>query len=341
MSTEKPIALEVVSVDKSFGSVHALSDVSMRFRRGVVTALLGENGAGKSTMIRVCSGVHQPDRGEILVAGSPVRLAGSLAAKAMGIAVVHQEPQLVTQMTVAENIFLARLGSRAGSALHRGGALVGEAKALLASLGLENDLPDLGGRCTGLSAAERQLVEIARALAADPHVLFLDEPNSSLTRKETDRLFDIVRRLRDRGTAVVLVSHRRMPLAGASSLTWAQLQDEPLVRISAETGNRILLDDALGARRETLSWRYEVQRVVTAVSLVRSGIGYAIVPQLALDVVDAGDLVAVPLRSPSVTRTLGIITRKTVPLRAPARDLLSLLSQALKRSVAPRRDESK
>ena len=139
----------------------------------------------------------------------------------------------------------------------------------------------------------------------------------------------------------VLVSHRRMPLAGASSLTWAQLQDEPLVRISAETGNRILLDDVLGARRETLSWRYEVQRVVTAVSLVRSGIGYSIVPQLALDVVDAGDLVAVPLRSPSVTRTLGIITRKTVPLRAPARDLLSLLSQALKRSVAPRRDESK
>ena len=208
MSTEKPIALEVVSVDKSFGSVHALSDVSMRFRRGAVTALLGENGAGKSTLIRVCSGVHQPDRGEVLVAGSPVRLAGSLAAKAMGIAVVHQEPQLVTQMTVAENIFLARLGSRSGSALHRGGALVGEAKALLASLGLENDLPDLGGRCTGLSAAERQLVEIARALAADPHVLFLDEPNSSLTRKETDRLFDIVRRLRDRGTAVVLVSHR-------------------------------------------------------------------------------------------------------------------------------------
>jgi ABC-type sugar transport system ATPase subunit len=208
MSTEDPIALEVVSVDKRFGSVHALSDVSMRFRRGRVTALLGENGAGKSTLIRVCSGVHQPDSGEVLVSGRVERIPGSLAAKRMGIAVVHQEPQLVTQMTVAENIFLARLGSRAGTAIHHRAGLVAEAEKLLASLGLDKELPDLGGRCAGLSAAERQLVEIARALAADPHVLFLDEPNSSLTRKETDRLFDIVRRLRDRGTAVVLVSHR-------------------------------------------------------------------------------------------------------------------------------------
>lgn len=137
----------------------------------------------------------------------------------------------------------------------------------------------------------------------------------------------------------VLVSHRGMPLALAPSLTWAQLQDEPLVRVSAETGNRILIDDALGARRETPTWRYEVQRVVTAVSLVRARIGYAIVPQLALDVADARDLIAIPLRSPAITRTLGIVTRKNTPLLPAARELLSLLSQALKRSVSPRRDE--
>jgi len=208
MPTENEIALEVVSVSKRFGSVQALGDVSLRFRRGLVTALLGENGAGKSTMIRICSGEHQPDTGEVLVSGKPERIAGPLAATAMGIAVVHQEPQLVTQMTVAENIFLARLGTRSGSSMHQRGQLVGEAQKLLASLGLEAELPDLGAKCTRLSAAERQLVEIARALATDPHVLFLDEPNSSLTRHETDRLFAIVRRLRDRGTAVVLVSHR-------------------------------------------------------------------------------------------------------------------------------------
>ena len=132
----------------------------------------------------------------------------------------------------------------------------------------------------------------------------------------------------------VLVSHRDMPLAREASLTWAQLQGAPLVRVSAETGNRILIDDALGSRREALTWRYEVQRVVTAVSLVRSGIGYAIVPQLALDLVDAGGLVAIPLRAPTITRTLGIVTRKTVPLRPATRDLLSLLSTSLRRSIA-------
>lgn len=137
----------------------------------------------------------------------------------------------------------------------------------------------------------------------------------------------------------VLVGHRSMPLAKASSLTWAQLQGEPLVRISAETGNRILIDDALGARRDTLSWRYEVQRVITAVSLVRAGIGYAIVPQLALDRIDDEDLVTVPLRSPAVSRTLGIVTHKTLPLRPAARDLLALLTQALTSSVSPKRDE--
>lgn len=134
----------------------------------------------------------------------------------------------------------------------------------------------------------------------------------------------------------VLVCHRSMPHAEAESLTWAQLQGLPLVRISAETGNRILIDDALGSRRETLSWRYEVQRVITAVSLVRSAVGYAVVPQLALDVVEPGDLVAIPLRSPSVSRPLGIVTRKNLPLRPLARDLLKLVMEALKRSVATR-----
>lgn len=131
----------------------------------------------------------------------------------------------------------------------------------------------------------------------------------------------------------VLVCHRSMRLAEAESLSWAQLQGLPLVRISAETGNRILIDDALGSRRETLTWRYEVQRVITAVSLVRAAIGYAIVPQLALDAVDAGDLVAIPLRSPSVTRTLGIVTRKGPPLRPAARELLGLIGAELKRSI--------
>lgn len=131
----------------------------------------------------------------------------------------------------------------------------------------------------------------------------------------------------------MLVCHRSLPLARETSLTWAQLQGLPLVRISAETGNRILIDDALGNRRETLLWRYEVQRVTSAVSLVRSGVGHAIVPKLAYDVVHADDLVAIPLHSPTVTRTIGIVTRKGMLLPEASRHLLDLLVTTLKEEI--------
>jgi ABC-type sugar transport system ATPase subunit len=201
-------ALAVEDASKSFGAVQALKDVSLEFRFGEVTALLGENGAGKSTMIRLCSGEHQPTTGKIFVDGKEQVLPNPLAATHFGIAVVHQEPQLVANMTVAENIFLARLGGSSAAAMHRSGALEREARQLLKDIGLGDAFKDVGAKCSTLSAAERQLVEIARALAAKPKVLFLDEPNSSLTRRETDRLFGIVRLLRDQGVALVLVSHR-------------------------------------------------------------------------------------------------------------------------------------
>jgi ABC-type sugar transport system ATPase subunit len=201
-------AFAVEEVSKSFGAVRALKDVSVEFRSGLVTALLGENGAGKSTLIRICSGEHQPTSGRLLIGGLEQTLANPLAAATLGIAVVHQEPQLVSSMTIAENIFLARLGARGAAAAHRSGALAREAKALLQEIELGDAFADLNSKCAGLSAAERQLVEIARALAAKPKVLFLDEPNSSLTRRETDRLFGIVSVLRKKGVALVLVSHR-------------------------------------------------------------------------------------------------------------------------------------
>jgi DNA-binding transcriptional LysR family regulator len=131
----------------------------------------------------------------------------------------------------------------------------------------------------------------------------------------------------------VLVCHRDLPAAQATSLTWAELEGLPLVRISAETGNRILIDDALGSRRETLLWRYEVQRVTSAVSLVRSGVGHAIVPKLAYDVLETDDLVAVPLLNPVVTRTLAIVTRKGAVLPAATSALLDLIVATLKADV--------
>jgi ABC-type sugar transport system ATPase subunit len=121
------------------------------------------------------------------VGGEEQVLATPLMATTLGIAVVHQEPQLVSSMTIAENIFLARLGSRRAIAVHRSHALAVEAQQLLNELGLSDIFQDLKVKCMSLSAAERQLVEIARALASKPRVLLLDEPNSSLTRRETDR----------------------------------------------------------------------------------------------------------------------------------------------------------
>jgi len=198
----------VVGLSKNFGAVRALKDVTVEFRAGMVTALLGENGAGKSTLIRLCSGELQPSSGRLLIEGRETIIPNPLAATKHGIAVVHQEPQLVAPMTVAENIFLARLGSRAAMEGHSRGVLVREARRLLVEIELADAFKDLNASSASLSAAERQLVEIARALAASPKVLFLDEPNSSLTRRETDRLFRIMSILRKKGVAVVLVSHR-------------------------------------------------------------------------------------------------------------------------------------
>lgn len=130
----------------------------------------------------------------------------------------------------------------------------------------------------------------------------------------------------------VLLCHPAMPIDQASSMTWAQLQDVPLVRISAETGNRILIDDALGAKRDQLDWRYEVQRVSTAVSLVEEGIAAAIVPQLAIRPEMEG-LRAIPLRAPAVKRTLGIVTRKDTPLSPAAKALIRLTIAGLKAAM--------
>lgn len=130
----------------------------------------------------------------------------------------------------------------------------------------------------------------------------------------------------------VVLCHPEMKIGASRALNWAQLQGVPLVRISAETGNRILIDDALGAKRELLDWRYEVQRVATAVNLVKSGVAATIVPRLAIAGSEKG-LRAIPLRAPAVSRTLGIMKRKDAPLSTPAKLLIRLTTSALKESI--------
>jgi ABC-type sugar transport system, ATPase component len=200
--------LHIGNVSKSFAAIHALRDVTLDLFAGHVTAILGENGAGKTTLVNIVSGAVQPDSGELAVDGRPVSFGSPLDAMRLGVFVVHQEPQLFSQMTIAQNLFIYELGERPLTHPYSPARSVERAIEALDRLGLSRDLPDPSQQVRGLSAAGRQLVALARALIRQPRVLLLDEPNSSLTRNETDRLFTLVRRLRDQGVAVALVSHR-------------------------------------------------------------------------------------------------------------------------------------
>jgi ribose transport system ATP-binding protein len=196
-------ALAVIGLDKSFPGVRALRSVSFDVRAGEIHALIGENGAGKSTLMRVLAGVYLPDRGDIRIDGVPVRLGTPAGAIAQGIAMVYQDTRLVPDLDAATNLFLGREPA-AGILLDRA-RMLREGAALLASLG---GSLDLRRPVAELSRAESQLLEIARALSRQARVLILDEPTSALTGAETEGLFDLLRSLRDRGTAVVFISHR-------------------------------------------------------------------------------------------------------------------------------------
>lgn len=200
--TTPVLALEGVS--KSFGAVRALRGVSLRLYAGEAHALAGENGAGKSTLIKALAGVHRPDAGTVLLDGDPVEFHGPADARDAGIAVIYQEPTLFPDLSVAENIFVGRQPRRSlGRVDHR--AVRRAAAGLFERLGVDLD-PDQPAR--GLSIADQQLVEIAKALSFDARVLIMDEPTAALTGAEVARLFGVVRTLRAEGAAVLFISHR-------------------------------------------------------------------------------------------------------------------------------------
>ena len=211
----QPLALETRSPDdqplllaermhKRFGGVHALRGATLGVRRGEIHALLGENGSGKSTMLRILSGQLQPDAGAIRIAGEPTSFRTPTAALRQGIATVTQETTLVPDLSIAENIFLGhRMARRAGLVDWK--TTRDRARAAMARLGLDLD-PSLPVR--RLRPDRQQLVEIARALSIEARVLILDEPTSSLTDDEVESLFGVVRALRDEGVSTIFVSHR-------------------------------------------------------------------------------------------------------------------------------------
>src|ERR1700712_3425998 len=200
--TDHTIALRLTDVRKSFGAVRALKGVTLEVRAGEVHALLGENGAGKSTLMAVAAGSLQPDEGTVEIAGATLDTASPSAAQALGLGVVYQHPALAEDLTVVENMLLSmpRKLRPSHSKAPRW------AREALATIGAEQI--DVGSRISELTAAETQLVEIAKALALDPKVLILDEPTAALESEEVEHLFEQVRAIRARGTAVVYISHR-------------------------------------------------------------------------------------------------------------------------------------
>ncbi|MCB6180059.1 sugar ABC transporter ATP-binding protein [Rhodobacter sp. Har01] len=199
--TVSPI-LELRGVSKSFAATAALRDMSLSVLPGEVHAIVGENGAGKSTLIKIMTGVYQPDAGEVVVEGRPVVLRSTQEAQGAGIAAIYQEPMVFPDLDVAENIFIS---NRAKGAVMHWGALYREAEAIVAQLGVALDVRRAA---SGLTLAEQQTVEIARALSLQVKVLIMDEPTASLSAHEVARLMTIARALKAQGVAVIYISHR-------------------------------------------------------------------------------------------------------------------------------------
>ncbi|MEZ0212116.1 MAG: sugar ABC transporter ATP-binding protein [Xanthobacteraceae bacterium] len=195
--------LSLENISKEFPGVKALQGVHFDLRRGEVHAVCGENGAGKSTLMKIISGVYSPTSGRLVYKGRPCSFASPLEAEAVGIAIIHQELNLVPHLSVAENIYLAR-EPRRGFFVDRK-ALRANAQACLDRLGVAID-PDRLVR--ELSVAQCQMVEIAKALSLDAQVLIMDEPTSSLTEQETRLLFKVIHDLRASGVGIVYISHR-------------------------------------------------------------------------------------------------------------------------------------
>jgi rhamnose transport system ATP-binding protein len=197
-------ALELRDVSKAFGPVVALRSATLVVEPGSIHALVGENGAGKSTLIKVVAVVHRRDGGDFRLAGQTADFASTAQAKAAGVAVIYQEPTLFPDLSVTENIFMGRHRLGAARRIDRA-AMYAEAEGLFTRLGVHIDPRR---PAAGLSIADQQIIEIAKAISLDARLLIMDEPTAALSGVEVERLFAVARSLRDEGRALVFISHR-------------------------------------------------------------------------------------------------------------------------------------
>ena len=195
-------------IEKSFGSIAALRGVDLDVYSGECLGLVGDNGAGKSTLTKILAGVHEPDRGSIVVAGEGVRFADPASARVRRIEMVYQDLSLCDTIDVAGNLFLGREVATAGFLRKR--AMVVAARDMLAALQIR--IPNLGATVGSLSGGQRQSIAIARAASFAPLVLIMDEPTSALAVSEVEAVLALIRRIKAEGVAVVLITHRLQDL---------------------------------------------------------------------------------------------------------------------------------
>lgn len=203
MGEDLPPLLEVKGLTKSFPGVLALRGVSLHLKKGEVLSLIGENGAGKSTLMKILAGVQPADSGEYLIEGGPVNFQNVRDAMNRGIALIHQELNLASNLDLAANIFLGREPNKKGIIQDK--EIREEATKYLQRVGLDLPTDTITGT---LPIGKQQLVEIAKALSCDARVLIMDEPTSSLSQKETETLFEVVKDLKNQGISVIYISHR-------------------------------------------------------------------------------------------------------------------------------------
>lgn len=204
-SRQENIALQMTAISKRFGPVEALCDVSFAVRAGTVHALVGENGAGKSTLMKILAGVYQPDNGSIGIKGRPCAFDNPQQALAAGVSMIYQELDLAEHLTVAENVFLGNELSGLLPWTIDYKAMVRKTVELAKKLNFEIDPTDVVGN---LSVGDCQIVEILKALMRNASIIVMDEPTSSLSESDTQRLFEVVRQLRQQGIAIIYISHR-------------------------------------------------------------------------------------------------------------------------------------
>ena len=223
--------LSARGVSKQYGGIHALEQADLAVERGEIHAILGENGAGKSTLVKIMAGVVRPERGEIRVDGELLEIRSPLVARESGIAIVFQELSLIPQLTVAHNLVLTRFPRRAGLlSLKKAQKIAEEALAGFGVVDIDPRAP-----VSQLPLDQQQIVEIAKATMTRPKILILDEATSSLGRAEVEKLFELVRGLRDQGTTVVVITHRMNEV-------WA-LADSMTILRDGRTVGRFGIDD--------------------------------------------------------------------------------------------------